>query len=673
MLYNTDSQNGYIECLSSEGYAISEPLSKPAGSPDFKAVSSIQGDFEFTNISQSSDTNIIYTKTNLDYTHASSDITGKESGYAFDGDNATEWETDPADSTYGSDYITLQTNINQRFHSIDIIGHSDSNLSPTNFTIEGSINNSAWYTLANIANTTWTSGETKSYNFDSANTDWYDWYRISITSSTDGTKVGLAEIKFHYLEDVDQLFTTEPIKDGDSIVIVKNDNSIHELTNVNVTDLQNEKIWDYERSIEGNDRFGQRVAISDNYMAVGDTSLDRVTIYDLAGNLINTIYPPSGYSGYDFGTSVALTDTHVLIGQPDYSSSQGLAWLCNIDGSDMVNIASTVVNDLGYYGRTLALSDTHIVIGNPECNDAGSLYGAVHIWNFDPTQTNNSDTFTNERVAYGTGGNRIANSSMDINDTYVIVNYRNTKGPVLIKLSDASTVATMPLNSSDAYSEERVAINSQYIYTGNKNNDSGTGRIIRYEISDVVANGTSATPFFIYEKIPYSGHRFGRSVACNETTLMTSDDQGSFYSFIMNLDGTGQNKKYHSSTTRAGDDMVINENNYYIMGNDDSSGTVYCYYGRIKGNIPGYYLGTSSITDGEVPTKAFRTNERVEFNNSPSYRVLDSYSYDTNNGKLLTTRDFARVELPLSSTLTTKVNMSATGNKMISLDFKGEQ
>ena len=84
----------------------------------------------------------------------------------------------------------------------------------------------------------------------------------------------------------------------------------------------------------------------------------------------------------------------------------------------------------------------------------------------------------------------------------------------------------------------------------------------------------------------------------------------------------------------------------------------------ISGSGP-YTMDTTSITAGEIPTRVFRDNESVFFNSNEATFVSNSYTAGT---PLLVDKTFDTVQTP-GRKIETKVQMSATGNKMTQLDF----
>jgi hypothetical protein len=79
---------------------------------------------------------------------------------------------------------------------------------------------------------------------------------------------------------------------------------------------------------------------------------------------------------------------------------------------------------------------------------------------------------------------------------------------------------------------------------------------------------------------------------------------------------------------------------------------------------PTYEMDTTSITNGEIPSKAYRVDESVAFNGTISSITSNAYSFV--DPLLKTNRIFGDTLID-DSVIETRVNMSATGNKMIEL------
>ena len=89
------------------------------------------------------------------------------------------------------------------------------------------------------------------------------------------------------------------------------------------------------------------------------------------------------------------------------------------------------------------------------------------------------------------------------------------------------------------------------------------------------------------------------------------------------------------------------------------------YYGYQKYYNNIYTMDTTSATSGEVPIKVFRNDESVFFNSNETTFVSNSYTAGT---PLLVDKAFNTVQTQ-GREIETKVQMSATGNKMTDLDF----
>ena len=79
-----------------------------------------------------------------------------------------------------------------------------------------------------------------------------------------------------------------------------------------------------------------------------------------------------------------------------------------------------------------------------------------------------------------------------------------------------------------------------------------------------------------------------------------------------------------------------------------------------------YSMDTSAITSGEVPTRAFRVDKKVSFSGVEPVLYDDLYSVVSND--LSSTSTYLKEDIDLSS-VETKVELSAVGNKMIDLQF----
>jgi hypothetical protein len=195
------------------------------------------------------------------------------------------------------------------------------------------------------------------------------------------------------------------------------------------------------------DKFAHMVAISNTYAMVGAFQEDETTgsyssgkvyIYDLAdGSLIKTLNdrnPDGNYAGDLFGFSVAISNTHAIVGAwgEDWgASTTGAAYIYNIssDGlfSQPIIIANPTAAANAYFGWAVALSDNYAIVSAPNENDAdGSYSGKAHIFNLSDgslvyTLDNPNAYGTSYPDSIGSMGIYHSPSQVTINDNYAVV------------------------------------------------------------------------------------------------------------------------------------------------------------------------------------------------------------------------------------------------------------
>ena len=163
-----------------------------------------------------------------------------------------------------------------------------------------------------------------------------------------------------------------------------------------------------------NDRFGESVAISDNYAIVGAYDEDdaggsgsgKAYIYRVTdGALLHTLNNPTAYgtSASDrFGDSVAASGNYVIVGaffEDDAGGSgSGKAYIYNATTGALVhtltnpNSYGTSAND--YFGNSVAISGNYAVVGAYQEDDAGGTSsGKAYIYNPNTIFTTNTVGF----------------------------------------------------------------------------------------------------------------------------------------------------------------------------------------------------------------------------------------------------------------------------------------
>ena len=195
---------------------------------DFSVIKNISAKFEFANISRPEKvkySNMVAADASL--ATADSTYVDYSPWNGFDGDISGSGNTMWANAETGvPSWLMREFTSGIKFNSIELCGSVNSVQSPTAFKIQGSNNGTIFDTLLSVSGQSWTSLEVKSYVI--ANPGNYSYYRIYITANAAGNYVTVTNLDF-YSEEIDILTTTELIKNGDNLVIVKDDDSVHEV------------------------------------------------------------------------------------------------------------------------------------------------------------------------------------------------------------------------------------------------------------------------------------------------------------------------------------------------------------------------------------------------------------------------------------------------------------
>ena len=143
---------------------------------------------------------------------------------------------------------------------------------------------------------------------------------------------------------------------------------------------------------EADDRFGQSVAVSDTRIVVGayleDTTASEagsVYIFDINGNQLAKIQASDAEAGDQFGSSVAVSDTRIVVGAVyggDTATNQyynaGVAYIFDINGNQLAKKQASDAQASDEFGWSVAVSDTRIVVGaygeDTTASNAGSAY-----------------------------------------------------------------------------------------------------------------------------------------------------------------------------------------------------------------------------------------------------------------------------------------------------------
>ena len=156
-----------------------------------------------------------------------------------------------------------------------------------------------------------------------------------------------------------------------------------------------------------NDQFGYSVAMTGTKIVVGSLQNDNsgdnsgaVYVYNTDGTGEQKITASDGATQNVFGSSVAMSDTKIVVGSEGVNSYAGAVYVYNTDGTGEVKITASDGAASDYFGRTVAINGDKVIVGAYADDDAGSRSGAVYVYNTDGTgevKITPSDTATNDR------------------------------------------------------------------------------------------------------------------------------------------------------------------------------------------------------------------------------------------------------------------------------------
>ena len=298
------------------------------------------------------------------------------------------------------------------------------------------------------------------------------------------------------------------------------------------------------------EQFGTSIAMSDTKLVVGASATNgysgKVYTYNLDGTGEQEITASDGGGSYHlFGKSVAVSDTKIVVsasGDNESVSNSGAVYVYNLDGTGEVKIKASDLARDDNFGRSVAMTDTKIVVGAPNDDDAGGSSGSVYVYNLDGTgevKITASDGATNDQFGW----------SVAISDTKVVVGSNNDddagtdSGSVYVYNLDGT--GELKIVASDGASGDKfggsVAMSDTKIVVGSNNDDdagSGSGSAYVYNL-----DGTGEVKLTASDGA--TSDRLGESVAISGTKVVVGardDDSNKGAVYVYNTDGTGEVK-----------------------------------------------------------------------------------------------------------------------------------
>ena len=372
---------------------------------------------------------------------------------------------------------------------------------------------------------------------------------------------------------------------------------------------------------QSGDYFGQSVAVSDTRIVVGAPYEDAtasnagsVYIFDINGNQLAKIQASDPEADDQFGFSVAVSDTRIVVGalyEDTTASNAGSAYIFDINGNQLAKIQASDPEADDQFGYSVAVSDTRIVVGSPYEDTGGASAGAAYIFDIDGNQIAKIQASDAEL-------GDIFGLSVAVSDTRIVVGAyledttANAAGSAYIFDINGNQLAK--IQASDAQADDyfgySVAVSDTRIVVGAYWEDTTATDAGSAYIFDINGNQLAK----IQASDPEAYDIFGYSVAVSDTRIVvgaygedaTASGAGSAYIFDIN---GNQLAKIQASDAEANDffgRLVAVSNTRIVVGakNEDTggsnAGSAYIFSPGFSpfGDLCAYYdLGDPTVLD----------------------------------------------------------------------------
>ena len=173
----------------------------------------------------------------------------------------------------------------------------------------------------------------------------------------------------------------------------------------------------------------------------------------------NKITASDGTDGDNFGYSVAVGCSRIVVGAYRDNSDLGSAYIYNLDGTNEIKITASDGAAGDNFGRNIAVGNGRIVVGVPEDDDDGQNSGSAYIFDLDGTQLAKitaSDaagfSYFGQSVAVGNG--RIVVGATAIDSAYIF----DLNGNELAKITPSDGDADGSFGRSVAVGNGRIVV-----------------------------------------------------------------------------------------------------------------------------------------------------------------------------------------------------------------------
>lgn len=309
-----------------------------------------------------------------------------------------------------------------------------------------------------------------------------------------------------------------------------------------------------------NDRFGWSVGISESYAIVGAYLEESTTTSDngkayifstTTGALLHTLDDPNPEDFARFAYSVSISESYAIVGAYNQVGGSGRAYIFDTATGALIhtlnnpNVNITASND--GFGLSVAITETHAIIGAPFEDQGGTNSGAAYI--FSPSTATLLHTLIDPNI-YGTPANDNFGYTVALSENYAAVGaYRErffSGAAYIIDLATGTVLHSIANPGPNASSGtnwfgEALAITDSYTIIGAEVDNSlgaiSIGRVYIYDTPTGTLLHTIENPNAFGG---LSGDRFGACVALTDTFMIAgahgedetgNSDSGKVYFF----------------------------------------------------------------------------------------------------------------------------------------------
>ncbi len=294
------------------------------------------------------------------------------------------------------------------------------------------------------------------------------------------------------------------------------------------------------------------VAAPDNVVGSAEYA-GTVYVYDLASATptvpVQTLSNPSPDAYDRFGDSVAISGSRVVVGTPEDSDgsgvpSSGTAYVYDLTSATPWNPVLTIPNPTAVerdnFGASVAISGTRVVVGAPRDSTGADQGGAIYSFNVagaTPTTPIVTITGTTANLQYGgsvaIAGQRVVAGVPGANNgagTAHVYDLGNASPATPIHTLNNPTADADQFGLAVAISGARVLVGAPFDDTGASN----TGTAYTYDLGGATPTTAVAT---LFHASPSGGDQFGAAIAISGTRVVVgspyentgADDSGSAY------------------------------------------------------------------------------------------------------------------------------------------------